>query len=202
MKTISEELFEAFLCENNLGFQRIKADSSPRPDYLVQANGVEVMFEVKELAEDTNFVDVRDTSSSLIRIHSRTLGDHVRKKINGARKQVRYAANQDVPAILLIYNNIDPLHLFGTEDADFITAMYGEYTVLLDRDTRKVVDSFNGQNQSLREDWNTEFSALGRLTPCLGKMIITLFENVFSSVKITTEMLPACFEFIKVEMSR
>jgi hypothetical protein len=51
-----------------------------------------------------------------------------------------------------VYNNLDPLHIFGTEDLDFIAAMYGEPTVLLSQNTGDVVDSFHGRNQSLRED--------------------------------------------------
>jgi hypothetical protein len=43
--------------------------------------------------------------------------------------KVQYGAKQGIPSVLLVYNNLDPLHLFGTEDHDFIAAMYGEYTL-------------------------------------------------------------------------
>jgi hypothetical protein len=43
---------------------------------------------------------------------------------------------------LLVYNNIDPLYMSGTEDMDFIAAMYGEYTLLLDTKTLTTIDSF------------------------------------------------------------
>ncbi len=201
LKTTSEAAFENFLTENHLAFEKIMEDTTRRPDYSVQAGEIKLIFEVKELAEDENFAVVPDPSRPDIRAHSRILGDHVRKKINLARKQLRFAVEQGIPAVLLVYNNLDPLHLFGTENTDFITAMYGEYTLLLDSKGRAVVDAFQGRNQSLREDWNTEFSALGRLSLCSGKMTVTLFENVFSEVKIPYEALPACFEVIRVEIA-
>jgi hypothetical protein len=200
-KTISEEVFERFLRENSLIFEKIEEKDTPRPDYLVHAGGTRLMFEVKELVEDKDFGVVRDTSRPDIRTGVRTVGDHVRKKITVARKQIRYAAKLGIPAILLVYNNIDPIHLFGTENADFITAMYGEYTLLLDREAGRVTDAFYGRNQSLREDCNIEFSAVARLAPCGGTMIATLFENVFSTLKIPYESLPTCFEIVRVELS-
>ena len=53
------------------------------------------------------------------------MGDHIRSKIAEARRQVQYGAKQGIPSVLLVYNNLDPIHLFGTEDQDFISAMYG-----------------------------------------------------------------------------
>lgn len=55
MKTKSEELFEKFLEANSVPFEKIKEDSTPRPDYLVSINDLKLVFEVKELAEDENF---------------------------------------------------------------------------------------------------------------------------------------------------
>ena len=52
------------------------------------------------------------------------------------------------PPILLVYNNIDPWHAFGTEDHHFIHAMYGEYTLRLDRETGRVVDAYHGRNRA------------------------------------------------------
>jgi len=200
-KTTSEEVFEHFLRENDLIFEKIKEADTPRPDYLVHVGGTRLMFEVKELVEDEDFAVVRDPSRPDIRMGIRTVGDHIRKKINAARKQIRYAAKQGIPAVLLVYNNIDRMHLFGTENADFITAMYGEYTLLLDREAGRVKDAFYGRNQSLREDCNTEFSAVARLAPYGGTTIVTLFENVFSPLKIPYESLPTCFEVVRVELS-
>jgi hypothetical protein len=190
MKTTSELAFESFLKENNLTFEKIEEETTRRPDYRVQTGDIKLMFEIKELTEDEDFAG-----------GNRTIGDHVRRMINKARGQVRYAAAQGIPAVLLIYNSLDPLFSFGTEDHDFTTAMYGEYTLLFDRSTGAPVDAFHGRNQSLREEWNTEFSAIGRLKQDSGKMTVTLFDNAFSQVKIPYEKLPACFDVIRVNIS-
>ncbi|MEW6715217.1 MAG: hypothetical protein AB1306_09030 [Nitrospirota bacterium] len=191
MKTISEEIFESFLNINNLEFEKINEDSSPRPDYLVKKGDLKLAFEVKELSEDDNFKT---------ELSSRIIGNHIRKKIHGAKKQIQFAAKQGIPSILLIYNNIDPSHLFGTETMDFITAMYGEYTVRLNNSTSKIIDSYHGQNQLLSEAKNTSYSAVGKLFPYLGQMKVTLFENIFSKVKIQYEKLPSCFDFINIKI--
>jgi len=111
MKTKSEEVFESFLALNNVPFQKIeevKEKASYRPDYLLQVGDLRLAVEVKELAEDENFEVVKDPSRPDIRSSYRTPGEHVRNRIRGSKKQIQYGANQGIPSILLIYNNIDP----------------------------------------------------------------------------------------------
>jgi hypothetical protein len=194
MKTKSEETFEKFLIENNIEFEKINEEGTPRPDYLVKIGELKMVFEVKELAEDDNF------KTEQFSVSSRTVGSHIRKKIQAARKQIQISAKQGFPSILLIYNDIDPSHSFGTENMDFISAMYGEYTVVIDKSNGKIVDNFHGRNQSFAAAKNTSFSAVGRLSPYFGKMKVTLFENVFSKVKIQYDRLPVCFDVINVKI--
>ena len=130
MKTKSEELFENFLARNNVPFEKIEEETSPRPDYLISVGNQQIMFEVKELAKDKNFGVVKDLSKPHITHGSRTVGDHVRRRIEGLKKQIQYGANQGIPSILIIYNSLDPVfQAFGTVDMDFTAAMYGEYTL-------------------------------------------------------------------------
>ena len=89
MKTKSEELFESFLEANNVPFEKIKEDTTPRPDYLVSVGDLKLVFELKELAEDENFGVVADSAYPHIRPHSRTLGNHVRRRIEGSKKQIQ-----------------------------------------------------------------------------------------------------------------
>lgn len=203
VRTSSEEAFESFLADNNLAFERIVEENSARPDYLVEAGELRLMFEVKELAEDSNFRAIDDLSSPVIRVHSRIVGQHVRKKIHDARKQIQFAVRQGFPAILLLYNNLDPLHLFGTEDHDFLHGMYGELTLLISKRTGQVEgEPFYGRNQSVSALKNTSFSAVGRLAPISGKMTVTLFENAFAKVRLPYEQLPPCFEVKRVEITQ
>jgi hypothetical protein len=202
MKTKSEETFESFLAANNLPFEKIKEDTTPRPDYLVSIGDLKLVFELKELAEDENFGVIADPAHPHIKSHSRTVGNHVRRRIEGSRKQIHYGAKQGIPSVLLIYNNLDPVfQMFGTEDMDFTTAMYGELTVLLNKKTREASELFHGKNQLLQKNKNTSFSALGRLCDRGGEITVTLFENVFSAVKIPYDLLPPCFDVERINIS-
>jgi hypothetical protein len=62
MKTKSEELFENFLSRNDVLFERIEEETSPRPDYLISVGNLQLMFKVKELSKDKNFGVVKDLS--------------------------------------------------------------------------------------------------------------------------------------------
>ena len=214
MRTKSEEVFERFLTINNVLFQKIEevpAKGAHRPDYLVQVGNCELIFEVKELAEDENFGIVSDPLHPNIKAWSRTPGKHVRRMIDRSKKQIQYGAKHGIPSILLIYNSLDPVFQdFGTDDPDFTTAMYGEYTFLLDRKTMVRSELFNGRNDSLQESKNTSFSAVGRLTDkfretngdIVQELKVTLFENVFAEVKLPYDQLPPCIEVRRVEVSR
>lgn len=213
MKTKSETLFESFLAANNLPFEKIKEKTAPRstrqsgensrPDYQVSIGKLNLIFELKELTDDENFGVVKDPGRPDIKSHSRTLGDHVRRRIEGARKQIQYGAKLGVPSVLLIYNSLDPVfQLFGTEDMDFTAAMYGEYTIILSKQkARAASDWFNGKNQLLQKSKNTSFSAVGRLCDRKDDITVTLFENVFAKIKIPYDELPACFDVRRVQVS-
>jgi len=195
MKTTSELELEKFLTENALPFERVEEQTTPRPDYLVRIGDLQLLFEVKEIAEDKNF------TRELPKVYNRIIGDHVRSKITESRRQVQYGAKQGIPSALLIYNNLDPFHLFGTEDHDFIAAMYGEYTLMIGMGSMKQVDAFHGRNKSLGEAKNTSFSAVGRLYPVRGKLRVTLFENVYAKLKFPFDALPSCFDVRRVNIS-
>lgn len=202
-RTRSETVFESFLTDNNVAFEKIQEESSSRPDYLVKLPSANLIFEVKEITEDGNFGVVKDQKYPHIRLFSRTVGDHVRARIKGSRKQIQYAANQRLPSILLVYNRLDRVFQdFGTSDLDFTTAMYGELTILIGKESRVTSEAFNGKNQSLQEVKNTSFSAVGRLMDRGGRTTVTLFENVFAKVRVPYELLPSCFDVRRVEVSR
>jgi hypothetical protein len=202
IKTKSENLFEEFLAANNLPFEKIEEDTTPRPDYCVSIGDSEIIFELKELAEDGNFGVVKDPAYPHIKSSSRTLGDHIRRRIESSKKQIQFGSKQGIPSILLIYNNIDPVFQdFGTEPMDFAAAMYGAYTILINRETNTASDWFNGKDQMLQESKNTSFSAVGHLGDRGGKTTVTLYENVFAKVKVRYNQLPACFDVRPIDVS-
>lgn len=205
MKTKSEEVFESFLTLNNIPFKKIeeiKEKASYRPDYLLHIGDLKLVVEVKELDKDENFGVVEDPSGLELRSNHRILGEHVRNKIRASKKQIKYGANQGIPSILLIYNNIDRVFQeFGTDDLDFKTAMYGKLTILINKNTRERSELFQGKKNELQESKNTSFSAVGRLADRGGRPTVTMFENVYSKVKIPYEILPPCFEVKRCEVS-
>ncbi|MBK9595004.1 MAG: hypothetical protein IPO57_06475 [Rhodocyclales bacterium] len=133
-------------------------------------------------------------------VSSRTVGAHIRQKILDSRKQVQVGAKLGAPSILLVYNNLDPMQLFGTEQHDFIAAMYGEMTVEL-KDSR-IVDSYHGRNSLLRDDHNTSFSAVGHLRHSATGPIVRLYENAFARNSLNIVSLPPCFEVVYVEVTQ
>ena len=179
--TTSERLFERYCDLHGLSFERVAEGASPTPDYLVVLGGVPTVFEIKQLDDDESFSSVRAT---------RTLGDHVRAKINEARGQVRSAAQRGSPAILLIYNNLDPLQAFGTEQHDFVAAMYGEPTVTVSVETGAILDSYEGRNKSFRAGKNEAFSAVGHLKQGSAGPHVHLYENVYAKVPLIYDRLP------------
>lgn len=92
MKTKSESLFEEFLATNNLSFEKIDVDTTPRPDYRITVGCGEIIFELKELAEDGNFGVIKDPNFPHIKSSSRTVGDHIRRRIESSRKQIQFGA--------------------------------------------------------------------------------------------------------------
>jgi len=202
MKTKSEELFEGFLATNNLPYEKIEEDTTHRPDYRVSVSGGDIIFELKELEEDRNFGVVKDPNYPHLKSSSRTMGDHIRRRIEKSKKQIQFGADQGFPSILLIYNNIDStLQDFGTEPMDFIAAMYGAPTILINTETRTASDVFNGKDRMLQESKNTSFSAVGHLCDRGGKTTVTLYENVFAKVKVPYRQLPACFDVRLIDVS-
>ncbi|HEY1384419.1 MAG TPA: hypothetical protein VGF43_12430 [Dongiaceae bacterium] len=195
-KTKSESVFESFLSLNQIPFEPIPTSGSRAPDYLVTCGVAKIVFEVKELFEDENF------STKPLTTSSRIVGDHIRSKISQAKRQVQWGAQQGFASVLLVYNNLDTqLQLFGTEDQDFLCAMYGEYTLKIDKQSGQVGDAFYGRNHALAPGKNTSFSALGRLLDRQGSIEITLFENAFAERPISYDQLSPCWKVIRVQVS-
>lgn len=192
VKTKSESIFEEFCSSNNISCEKIPEDKQSTPDYKIVLNTETIFVEIKQIDKDDKFT----TASS-----SRTVGDHVRAKINEARRQLKVALNNRTPAILLIYNNLDPWQAFGTEQHDFIAAMYGELTVVLDPKEHSITDSYHGQNQSLRHDKNTSFSAVGFLSQTNEYSAVRIYENAFAENKLNYSSLPDCIEYVRIKVT-
>jgi hypothetical protein len=94
-KTKSEAVFERFLSTNGIAFRRVSPGKQKTPDYEVMIGNNELIFEIKELADDLGFQ--REP------VHSGTVGEQIRKRIKHASKQIQLASNSGKPTILLIF---------------------------------------------------------------------------------------------------
>jgi hypothetical protein len=170
--TESELLFEAFCGGNGIPYQRVTVGTAATPDYLVTFGPTSVFVEIKQIDADT--FRRRDGVSS------RQVGQHIRRKIGEARKQMRSASAAGRAAILLVHNNLDPLQLFWYRG-----------TRLHLRDVRRndgragdgrVIDSSHGRNAKLRVAHNSAFSAIGHLFRARGGVAVSALREYLQSI--------------------
>jgi hypothetical protein len=198
MNTKSEDLFEALLTANGVGFSRIEETQNQkgarRPDYLVENDGLKIIFEVKQLGDDAAAERAQLTGG-----WSSIPGVVVRQVIARSKKQIQFGSEQGIPSILLIYNNTDPtFQTRGTDDFDFKTAMFGDVTTLIDKHPDQSSGFFHGLHGELREDKNTSFSAVGHLCDRGGTTTVKLWENPYAKIPLPFDRLPACLAVQRV----
>jgi hypothetical protein len=185
----SELLFERFCAKHGIAYTDIAEGVGKSVDYEININGSPIAVEIESLTDMSGWNPGG--------VHSRVIGQHVRRKIEDARKQIQRAAER-VPAVLLIHNTVDPFLAFGTEDHDFLAAMYGDLTV---RFTNGVAgDTFHGRNSMVRPHHNSSFSAIGRLEERSGDPAVLLIENAFAKRPLVYERLPSCIQVLRVEV--
>ena len=187
-KTQSETLFETFCQQNLLDWERVPTGTSKTHDFNIRFDSSTVAVEIKQIERPRG---LNSTGAS-----SRVVGSHVRHAIAEARGQLQAAAQSGAPALLLIHNTIDPMQLFGTEQHDFIWAMYGELTVhILDNSFGR---PFHGRNARLRTDANTSFSGVGHLMRHGTSAKVTVYENVYAAHPLPFGHLPPCIDVVRV----
>jgi hypothetical protein len=197
MNTKSEDLFEAFLTANSVAFSRIEEAQNQkgarRPDYLVEGDGLKIIFEIKQLDEDPAAERAQVTG-----VWSSTPGGMLRQLIKRSKKQIQFGAAQGMPSILLVYNNADPWQDRHTASLDFETAMYGQLTTLIQKPTNRSSEFFHGDNSELQEGKNTSFSAVGHLRDRGGTTTIKLWENPYAKIPLPFDRLPSYFAVQRV----
>lgn len=189
-QTQSELLFESFCNQNALAWERVEPGAGKTPDYRLRFGSACVAVEVEQIESIPGYKPGG--------IHSVTVGRHVRQKINEARKQLQAVAASREPAVLLIFNAVDPLQLLGSDQRDFLCAMYGELTVTVSPSHGG--RPFYGRNARLRHDTNTSFSAVGHLRQTPSGATVTLYENVFSAYPLPFAALPTCLDVVRVSV--
>jgi hypothetical protein len=183
-KTISERLFEKYCTENNIYFHRIDTSIVRTPDYELIINDSKVIIEIKQIDRDNN-----ETVLPLIG-YSHKVGDKIRQKVIDSKKQIRKYSKDGYKTLLVIYNNMDGLHLQHTEPMDFADAMYGERTILLkvNRTETQLIKSYFGKKKRFTESDNTSFSGIAHLKPEFGKLKLNIYKNTHAKHKITNNL--------------
>ncbi len=197
-KTVSETLFEQFCSQNGIDCHKIEETTTPTPDYRITLNNRPVFVELKQIDADEEWVEHEDGTFEGKRIP----GQHIRKKIELARKQIQAAAKEGYPAILLVYNNLDGMQMFGTELHDFISGMYGQLTVSLNIDRDRKARTFQGKNKAFSKTTNTSFSAVGLLAQTRDGATVHIYENMYARNKIDYSILPTCITWNKTTISQ
>ena len=191
--TDSEKLFQDFCNENRLDSCRVPEGTDTTPDFHLKLGGFTIAVEIKEISRAQGF--------NLHRVSSRTVGSHVRQRISDARPQLQAASRSGTPAILLIYNAVDPMQLFGTEEHDFTTAMYGELTVQINKSDLSTSELFHGRNALLREKVNTSFSGVGHLARTRNGPAVVVYENVYAANPLPFSAIPECIRVMRVSIN-
>jgi hypothetical protein len=187
-KTESETLFETFCERHSLTWEPVSVGPNRTPDYRLTFGTTTIIVEIKQIQSEVGFKPNG--------VNSRMVGKHIRHKIDEARKQLQADSHAGSPTILLVYNAVDPMQLYGTEPHDFVSAMYGDWTVRLE--DGHVKDSYHGRNSRLREDRNTSFSAVGHLSGHESESHVRVFENAYARHPLPYEALPRCIKVVRI----
>ena len=195
IKTVSEEVFEEFCVNNGIVFGKIPENlmrNVKTPDYEVTTNNQKFIFEIKQLDKD---VRCSDGSWSL------TPGELIRRVTTKKNRQVKESATNGLPTILLIYNHFDLyFQTLGTDQHDFVAAMYGDMTMSIDKASMQIVDSFHGENSKCQPELNTSFSAIGGMYKRGADVEIEIYENVYAKVPMDFDSLPSCINAHRVSI--
>ena len=184
----AEAIFFEFCIGNDLDVLVVPEGDAPSVDFEVNFSGYKIAFEIKTITE----IDGWSESG----VSGRVVGKKVGSKLRDASKQMQFLRKNKVPAVVLIYNSVDPMQLFGTEPHDFICSMYGNFQINVgSAGSRKTTF---GRSSMFSRTKNTSFSAIGSLSDCMGFTSVRLFENTHAAVPIEYSRLPSCIDVVKV----
>jgi hypothetical protein len=192
--TRSEEVFIRYLNERAYQHSLIPRAGGSTPDFDLNAGGVRVIAEVKELApndEDRAAVAALKANKAT---PVRTLdGRRIRRAIEEAAKQLRTRSADGVPTMVIMYDNIiidseRPAVRNYNLNADQIEwGMYGQRIVILEITGNSQIirseDRRGGQRQ-LTADVKTYVSAVGVLTDFPERCTLTVYHNYFAAVRL------------------
>jgi hypothetical protein len=190
--TISEKLFERFCSEMNIPFKRILEDKVQTPDYDIILSQHLVVAEIKQF--DINDVDqevIEQIKQNGIASHEGGYANRVRNKINSAKNQLKLRAQNDNPALLVLYDNV-PTRTVNA--IDIKQAMYGQEIDVIgfskDWQVLSVVEVF-GEKPKFTKTENTTFSAIALLEMDNPYLYLSFFHNYYARQPINPDWIRA-----------
>ena len=122
VQPVSEQLFEQFCGANAIPCSRVDTGVRRTPDYVITLGGILVTCEVKQI--DPNAQDL----SELAELRERgATGRHIPNRLRGKLKdvsaQLKDAAREGYPTLLVVYDNT-PFKSY-TDHTDVVQAMFG-----------------------------------------------------------------------------
>ena len=82
--------------------------------------------------------------------------------------------------------------------ADFLAAMYGDYTVRILES--RIVDRYRDKNATLQHARNTSFSAIGQLSTSPTGPRVHTYENFFARIPLPFGILPGSIGVSRIEV--
>lgn len=196
--TDSELLFGDLCRACSIEYERVEESTTEgerRPDFTIQLAGRTVVVETKQF--DPNEEELR-AHHALMRgevvVSGTTPGDRVRRAIQCAAPQLRNRSRGEMPAMLVVYNNV----LASRPHADpyaIATAMNGLDVVpkLVFRDPTIAPvfqDVRSGPKRKMNENANTTISAVGVLVRDeKGQPLLHVYHNGFARHPISPDWL-------------
>jgi hypothetical protein len=197
--TISEELFDEFCVACGIACRRLPESTSPgvpSADFCVELGMHAIVVEVKQF--DPNPEEQR-AQAAILRgetvVGSPSLGDRIRKAIGSASRQLKSTAGADLPAMLVVYDNVH-WPSSHTDPYSVATAMNGFDEVPVDVPSDPAIASTFGDVRSSRNGRkltkrsNTTVSAIGVLSRrSEGPSILDIFHNRHAARPISPDWI-------------
>jgi hypothetical protein len=187
VQPVSEQLFEQFCGANAIPCSRVDTGVRRTPDYVITLGGILVTCEVKQI--DPNAQDL----SELAELRERgATGRHIPNRLRGKLKdvsaQLKDAAREGYPTLLVVYDNT-PFKSY-TDHTDVVQAMFGRHSVRVSapKDPSSPIQvsaPFFGGNRGLGPEWNTAVSVIAILDGAPQEVRgLRVYHNVYAAVRL------------------
>jgi len=195
-KTKSEKLFERFCTENDIPFSRIprsKEQGRKSPDYMIVMGKQNVAVEIKQF--DANSDNKKQLGENGITgVFEDKMIARVRSKIKKAVPQLKMQSEKNIPALIMLYNNIPASPKYVHPD-DILQAMYGNEQATLifhvPSDAPYIGRLYNGGGRQVSLKDNTSLSAIVSLFEDFerNELHANFYHNIYGAIRFEPNWL-------------